>query len=241
MHRVLRRTSITEDEAVSILLGQTTGPIEFEPKDDDEEADANCPVFSLRETLDDELDVLDGEYRLAKHEEQPADIIAEKLSALQHQQAIIQQANDHLCAIEDELNKGEHSMLRVDRELSNAAYTYITLHSFREWVERRAFLTAGAADSEEPSATSGAPTAAVTKRAHGTKLLDRKDAIVAEIVRRDLNPKALPKFLSGKAGLKLEIRDALQASPLFQGSTKLFDKAWEGLFNKDDGRLAYAE
>ena len=31
MHRLLSRTSITVDEAVSILLGHTTGPVEFEP------------------------------------------------------------------------------------------------------------------------------------------------------------------------------------------------------------------
>jgi hypothetical protein len=213
MRRLRPRASITIDEAVSILLGRSTGPIDFQPMDDSEEAEANCPVFDLWEALEDELD----------------------------QDVAIAQANAYLCEINDEINKGEQSVLKVDRALSNAAYTYITRHSFKEWVERRASVSAGAADAETPSATSAAPTAVITKRAHGTKLLDRKDAIVAEIVRRGLNPKALPKWPSGKAGLKLTIRDALQASPLFKGSTKLFDKAWEGLFNKDDERLAYEE
>jgi hypothetical protein len=240
MNRLLPRTSITLDEAVAILLGHASGPIEIEPFDENEEAEANCPAFSL-DYLEDERDVLEGEYELAKHERRSANDVAEKLEALKHQQAILDQANDHLCAIEDELNKGEHSMLRVDRELSNAAYTYITLHSFKEWVERRGSVSAGAADAETPSATSAAPTAVVTKRAHGTRLLDRKDAIFAEIAKRGLNPKALPKLVSGKAGLRSEIRDALQTSPLFKGSEKLFDHAWAGLFKKDDERLAYEE
>ena len=116
-------------------MGLITGPIEFEPTEGSEDAEFDSPAFCLEEALEDELYPLEGEYIEAKHENQPAHVIAEKLAAVRKQEAIIEQANVYLCAIHDELNKGEQSVLKVDRALSNAAYTYITRHSFNEWVK----------------------------------------------------------------------------------------------------------
>jgi hypothetical protein len=175
MTRLLSRTSITIDEAIYILLGRSTGPIEFEPIGESEDAEANAPVFCLFETLDDELEVLTGEYEIAKYEKRPADVIAEKLAALQHQEAVREQAYQHLCAFNDELNKGEQSVLKVDQTLSNAAYTFITLHSFNEW--RKC-----SADSVEDA----------VKEELRIRQRDQEEAILAEIRSRGMDPLALP-------------------------------------------------
>ena len=67
MARLLSRTSITIDEAVSILLGRSTGPIDFEPMDVAEDAEAivhfiddEAPAEETDdEAMDDDLDELD--------------------------------------------------------------------------------------------------------------------------------------------------------------------------------------
>jgi hypothetical protein len=227
MRRLLSRTSITIDEAVAILLGRITGPIEFEPIDDGEEAEANSPGFDLQETLEDELDVLEGQYRLAIHQKQQAHVIAEKLAALQKKEEEIAQANVHLSAINDELNKGRSSKLKVDRALSNPAYTYITLHSFKEWVKRRGM------QGERPGAAApvGSPPAGpgeVTKPKDRTRLRQQEEAILDEIRRQGFDPMALPRQPPGKPGLKAAVHEALRKSPLFEGKTT-FRKAWESL------------
>ena len=227
MRRLLSRTSITIDEAVAILLGRITGPIEFEPIDDGEEAEANSPAFDLRETLEDELEVLDGEHRLAIHEKQQAHFVAEKLAALQKKEEEIAQANVHLSAINDELNKGRSSKLKVDRALSNDVYTFITLHSFNEWVKRRESVSkrpgVGAPAGASNSALIGAK-----NREPRTRLRQQEEAILAEISKQGLDPMALPSGPAGKSGVKAAVRDALRKSPLFKGPTT-FDKAWERL------------
>lgn len=237
MRRLLSRTSITIDEAVSILLGWTTGPIDLEPKDETEDAEANVPAFCLRETLEDELEVLAGEYGMAKLENQPAQLVENKFTALQNHEALIGQANAYLCAIENELNKGEQSVLKVDRDLSNAAYTYITLHSFNEWVKRSGRDTLAGAQPmavvlADPSPQSPEP---ATQPKPRTKLREQESLIVAEIERQGFDPLTLPKHQSGKSGVKAAVRSALSGSPLFKGKTT-FDKAWERV--SKDGRIA---
>ncbi|MBX7123868.1 MAG: hypothetical protein K1X42_17215 [Opitutaceae bacterium] len=192
--------------------------------DDSEEAEDNCPVYCLREDLEDEQEVLAGEYTMAKAENEPAPDIAKKLAALQEQEALIEQANEHLVAIRDEINKGEQSMLRVDRSLSNDVYTYITLHSFNEWRKVRqgaAGVQPGAPDELVPAAVKSE-----AKKAPRTKLLQQEDAILAELGERGIEPKDLPRETDGKPGIKAGVREALGKSPLFKGK-RVFDKAWE--------------
>lgn len=43
-------------------------------------------------------------------------------------------AKTYLCAIDDELNKGPASALRVDVKLTNSSFTYITMASLNEWI-----------------------------------------------------------------------------------------------------------
>lgn len=228
MHRLLSRTSITIDEAVSILLGHSTGPIEFTPIDGADDAGVNTPSFSLREALEDELDVLEGEYAEAKYEKHPAHVISEKHAALQRQQEIMKQANAYLCAIEDELNKGELSILKVDSALSNPAYTFVTLHSFNEWAKKlgKAVLVDLPSSEQDPVAPPSAePQKAASPR---MKMREQEQAILDEIARQGHDPKALPLFDPGKGGVKATVRDTLRDNPLFENKTS-FKRAWEQL------------
>jgi hypothetical protein len=225
MARLLSRTSITIDEAVSILLGRSTGPIDFEPMDVAEDAEADVPVFCLRDTLEDELDVLAGECDMAIHERLPEHVIAEKRAALQHQEEVIGQANLYLCAIQNELNKGEQSVLKLDRALSNPVYQFITLHSFNEWLNCSAGdQPGGVAATEAILASKKGP----KKKKPRTRLIQQENAILEEIRKQGLDPLAFPPHPSGRRGAKAAICEALKNSPLFEGS-RVFDKAWERL------------
>jgi len=230
MSHIFQRTSTTVDEAVYILLGQIDGPVVFTPVEESGWAEVDSISFNLRETLEDELDVIAGEYALAKAEQQPADVIAKKYSALQQQEAVIAQANAYLCAIHDELNKGEQSTLKVDRELSNSAYTFITLHSFNEWAKGigKGILIDLPTGIVEPAISSPSHTGNGTKPPPRIKLREQEEAILAEIKRLDFDPMALPKNLPGIRGVKAAVREALQSSTLFEANTA-FEKAWERL------------
>ena len=229
MPRLLSRTSITIDEAISILLGRSTGPIELWPLADSEEAEAERPMFSLQDHLDDELEVLAGEYEQAKYEKRPADVVAEKHAALQRQKAVIEQANLYLCAIQDELNKGEQSVLKVDTSLSNAAYRFVTLYSFHRWRETISSEQLGGGDEIDLNPTSQE---GIDKKGPRKKQRDQEDAILEQIQKLGLDPLALPPDRSGRDGVKKDVRVALKSAPLFQGST-IFDKAWERLSKQD--------
>lgn len=229
MTRLLSRTSITIDEAISSLLGRSAGPIDYEPTEPTDEAADDTLVFCLREALEDELEVLAGEYELAKHEERSPEFIAEKQAAVEHQEAVIEQANLYLCAIQDELNRGEQSVLKVDSASSNAAYTFITLHSFNEWRKRLAGDESG---GEEPTESVRVSSKVAEKKAPRKKQRDQEDAILEQILKLGLDPLALPPDRYGRDGVKKDVRVALKSAPLFQGST-IFDKAWERLRKQD--------
>ena len=229
MTRLLSRTSITVDEAVYILLGRSTGPIDVEPIGVAEDTEADGPAFCLQDILEDELDVLEGEYDLAKYENEPEDVIAEKLAALQDQETVIKQAYLYRCEINDELNKGEQSALKLDSALSNAVYSFITLHSFNAWRETISSEQLGGGDEIDlnPASQEG-----IDKKGPRKKQRDQEDAILEQIQKLGLDPLALPPDRSGRDGVKKDVRVALKSAPLFQGST-IFDKAWERLRKQD--------
>jgi hypothetical protein len=162
---------------------------------------------------------------MAVHEKLPKQVISEKHAALKRQEAVIEQANRYLCAIQDELNKAEQSVLKLDRALSNPVYQFITLHSFDQWRTSWADDQPGGVASTESA-----------KKEPRTRLRDQEDAILEEIRSQELDPMALPPFRSGHPGVKADIRESLKNSPLFEGTTT-FDKAWERLLK--DRCIAY--
>jgi hypothetical protein len=170
-----------------------------------------------------------SEYVMAKYEKQPEHVIAEKFAAQQRQEAMMERANYYKCAIADELNKNEKSVLKVDTAISNAAYTYITLHSFNEWRNRLGPATIGRQSSGiDPTGSGEIGSDTVTKPKSPKKASIQDDAILAEIARRGHNPLALPKNLPGKRGEASDIRDALDGQPPFEAPSA-FKATWERL------------
>jgi hypothetical protein len=226
MSHIFQRTSITVDEAVYILLDQIDGPVVFTPVEESGWVEIDSISFCLRETLEDELEVIAGEYARAKYENQPADVIAEKHSRLQQHVAVMAQANAYLCAIKDELNKGEQSALRIDKSLSNAAYTYITLHSFNEWA--KAFDKAILVSLQATAGGADAPAAVpIKKPATHTRMRQQEIAILEEIKNQGCDPLALPPH-TAKAGIKAAVKFALKKSPLFE-KPSAFKNTWDRL------------
>jgi len=131
------RTSVTVDEAVMILMGWADGPIELEamngiPSPEEEDFYGSW-LFDLRDHIEDEETTLDSAYAEAREDKLPTEVIAEKREALRLFRLEATQATVCLCAVKDELNKGDASRLRIDRELSRRTVTYITRTSLDQW------------------------------------------------------------------------------------------------------------
>jgi hypothetical protein len=233
MRKIFRRTSITVDEAVAILLGLSVGPIEYTPVNGTDVEVCGDVSFCLTEELEDEHEVLEGHYALAKHEKQPRSVINEKLEALQRHKEVMAQANAFLCALNDELNRGEHSLLKVDNAPKDQLYKYITLHSFNEWAKKLGKAILVDLPSLEPDPVAPPSTEFQTTAGPRMKMREQEQAILDEIARQGHDPKALPLSDPGKVGVKAAVRDALRDNPLFEKKTS-FKRAWEQLREDKD-------
>ena len=136
MASIPSRTSITVDEAVGNLLGWGSGPIDEvalgEYPTPEEQKIHDELYFSIQFRLHDIREGLEADLSWAKHGG-PQSEIKRLEKALAKHAATEDLAYSYLCAIEDELNKGENSALRKDLSLSNNVFTYITLASFDDW------------------------------------------------------------------------------------------------------------
>lgn len=232
----LVRTSVTIDEAVAILMGWTTGPVIYSSsKQDltDEEYDLlHSETFSLADELEQGESDCESELLEAQDSGAPKSVIEEKRAAIARHRDQVQEAIAYLCAVKDEINKGDQSALRVDSGLSNSRDTYITLTSLNEWsVDRYDKPIAG---SNAQNLTTVAATINEQPRVR-RKMRDQEEAILQELARLGHSPKSLPRNEPGKPGAKAAARQALADSPLFE-ATKSFDKAWEQL--RKDGDIA---
>ena len=132
MEELFTRTSVSIDEAVGILIGWLRGPFDAEVYIDENTDETESSVFDLAETLGDKGEFLESEYAEAHHDESPPEVIAQKLEALKSHRTRCDKAKKYLCDIKDELNKGESSALRIDKECPYAM-RHITLSSLNEW------------------------------------------------------------------------------------------------------------
>lgn len=238
MKKLFSRTSVTVDEAVAILLGWAKGPIEYqvvsEEPSPEELATLDAVTFCLEESLQDELDKLESDLIEAQTDNMPATIITEKKAAIDAYDEVIELAKAYVCAIHDEINKGEHSALHVDTKLSNTAYTYITLGSFDEWAKQygRAILPKLKESTDvAPSAIKSQPNVAANP-APRVKMREQEDAILEAIRELGYDPQQVPKNDQGKSGVKASVCQKLKTSPLFEAKTA-FSKAWDRLrYNK---------
>ena len=235
MHGLIRRTSVTKDEAVAILLGWSDGPIEFTSSNPDpseeEEALLESLAFSVADELETLQDNLESGLAEAMYEKQPGAVINKLRSNLEAHAEVVRLANTYLCAINDELNKGEQSGLRIDKELTNSAYIYITLTSLKEWEQGRCGqpITEPARSS---TAIVGKQTASPVVR---RKMRDQEESILSVITSLGYVKNLLPRRDPGKSGVKALIRKELAKDPLFT-APRAFDKAWEQL--RSDGSIA---
>ena len=231
MDEPLVRTSVTVDEAVAILLGWANGPVQFTSRNENPSLEEEEILDGLTYSLADALEELQTSPESVKAEaaiESLSDTeLAAKLAEVEQNKKVVQLANTYLCAVNDELNRGEQSELRVDGKLTNEYLTYITLTSFNEWMQDkygRTILT--------PAATLIEPEA--TKPAHGQTGLDQEAAILRSIRELGYSPDSLPHRANGAAGVKSVTRKALAMDPLFKAK-RAFDKAWERL--RADGSI----
>lgn len=222
------RTSVTVDEAIAMLLGRISGPVIFREDNEssDEENDAIASLmYDLKEDLEEERDYQVSKLAEAKWDKAPDEEVGAIRKYVIQLEAEIAQATTYLCAINDELNKGESSALRIDTALSNAAYTYITLGSLNEWA--KGFGKGVLADKSGERGEPGAIEPKVEQRTR-TRLREQENAILAMIRELDYDPKALPKNEPGRPGVKNKVFEKLQKHPLFNAKTAL-KKAWDRL------------
>ena len=210
---VFSRTSVTIDEAVAILFGWQSGPILFYPLEENpsqEMVDAGDGLlYSLMDDLYDHRDSID---------EFPK---------------VLEKAKAFLCDINDEINKGENSALRIDQKLSNDVFTFITLTSLNEWKKSRyGNLVIDPVDS---TPTSVLPT--VQTPAEPPRMRAQETAILTELEKLGYSPKSLPRNDDGKSGAKAKAKTALAQDPLFAAKTA-FKRAWDQL--RADGLIADA-
>lgn len=254
------RTSVTVDEAVAILLGWAKGPIRYTSSNqfpsEEEQDELDHARFSLADELEDRQCSCESDLEDAKDDGQTEAVVAEKRAAIEKHGELTRLAATYLCAINDEINKGEQSGLRVDKGLSNSIDTYITLTSLDEWAKERydkpvfkfaegTATTAGLRmdtciplltrlNEETPEPDDNKPSvkltesAAITVEKKPSKMSLQGDAILEEIARRNFDPLQLPRTVGSKPGVKAAVKMALAANPLFKGKST-FKHAWDRL------------
>lgn len=222
-------TSCTKDQAVAIMLGWSDEPIRYRPVSDypTQEEWGNTPVYSLHEDIEDRKDTLKDEYAEALSNGMPVRDIEKKKSAVNIFEKQIVLARTYLCAIDDELVKGNASALRINPSVSNTAYVYITLTSLKTWAQQTFNLNIllSILTLESVQANNLLPK---LKSAPGVKMREQEDVILEAIVRLGSDPLALPMKPRNGSGIKAQVRSSLENHPLFNGTT-IFDTAWERL------------
>ena len=230
MDREFTRTSVTVDEAVAILLDWADGPIWFRSTSDDpspeEQEVIDSLTYSLQEDLEGDKDQAESDLAEAIFDKMGESVIESKRKAVRKATADRALAKTYLCAIEDEINKGAMSALRVDIKRTSSHQTYITLTSFDAWAKEMKYRL----QVLEPMPTIIQPSAEVVaenknKPKVRRRLRDQEETIVAEIKRIGYNPLEYPDNESGLGGVKSEVWATLKENELFI-SYGVFDKAW---------------
>ncbi len=222
-------TSISKDEAVQKLLGWQINCGPSGDLSDEEQEGAGNASISVLDVFDDQRIDLENALFEAKHPRLSETDIAEKESALAEFDKKIYQAKLYLCAIDDELSKGNASALRLDKNRQGNAGPYITIHSFNEWVRTTPkpspTLTAFAAQ-EIPAIDVESCLAETPNLPKGWKMRAQEKSILEAIRELGHDPKSLPKAPYNKPGVKSKVKKHLEANVLFYGKKTVFEKAW---------------
>ncbi|MFA6203359.1 MAG: hypothetical protein WC710_09280 [Gallionella sp.] len=221
--------SCTKDDAVKIMLGLLSEPVNWVCEDERDYDYFPDPALSLMEELEDLIDDARTEYYEAKEDGASEDILDVKKAAVAMWREKKITAIAYLRHIEDELAKGEHaSELRTVQEMAYGAMrpqiTICSLDQLSRKYYQIPILNVLSANQDVQ------PIAAPSKQLR-TKMLDQEDAILAEIRLLGGDPQALPMYSKIEAGIKSDVKSALVANPLFESSSA-FKNAWDSLLLK---------
>lgn len=235
------RSSCTEEEAVAMLLGWLRG--ERRTRHIQVTLDGiNPDQFPYLPSLPDTLEATIREQREKASIEFHNAVVNGEIEVAKAKEAIVEdwdqlakRARRYRIDITDELTTSD-SALRIDQVTTTASgITHITLKSLDHWSRKEYGI---AILDDEPVVTESRPPPSnpIEKKPPRTKMRDQEAAIIAEIKRKNLDPKSLPKFVPGKPSVKKSINDVLLKTPLFSALT--FKKAWERL--KENGEIVYS-
>ncbi|PTQ79769.1 hypothetical protein [Nitrosomonas ureae] len=159
--------------------------------------------------------------------------LAEKWKMVKEYEVLLDKAKGYFREINDEIEKGELSDLRIDQQ---SAYEiqeeFFTQASFELWVRKKygRSIIFPAATLESILSLTGISTNEDNnqKPKKQSKLHEQEETILAQIEKLGLDPKTLPPNDSGKKGIKSNVRELLKDDELFAGKS-VFNKAWERL------------
>jgi len=231
------KTSCTLEDAAFYLLGYSQQQVQTKWFENPNVPSGNSDgYYDLYEEIQEEYELAHSEYAEAKADNFSAEIIASKLVALDCAKDALEKVKTYKHLMTDELAK-EDSALRVDRHFNeNKKDPHITLLSLKVWAKSKLgleILKELTLPEQSQLTVKAKPTVKVYI---GDK---RRAAILDEIIKLGLDPKSLPTNLTGKSGIKAEIRQTLlERKIMFDKNTLLFkdkdyfDRAWQSLLNK---------
>ncbi|WP_293006446.1 hypothetical protein [Nitrosomonas sp.] len=159
--------------------------------------------------------------------------LAEKWAVVKEYEVLLDKAKAYFRDINDEIEKGELSDLRIDqRSAYEIQEEFFTQASFELWVRKkyRRSIIFPAATLESNFSLTGISTNEDNnqKPKKQSKLREQEETILAQIEKLGLDPKTLAPNHSGKKGIKSNVRELLKDDELFAGKS-VFNKAWERL------------
>lgn len=213
---VSSRTSLTPDEAVAIMLGYMDGPFvarSFNENPSDEELEFLRGVeFDVNDWLTGRRDSLETEYLTAKEENLSEVSTNERREALEQGEYELLEATRRLGEIEKELENGETSVLKIDRQLSNDNSQYITLESLDDWAKKksygnRIFSLSGVRDR--------------------TPIIPAQDKVIFKALESlGYDPMSLPQSRNGFSGVRSKVKQVVARLSCFR-SPSAFKHAWQ--------------
>lgn len=221
------KTTYTRDEAISVMLGMgveryAPPPYEATP----EEVDVcEAMSFCVRSHLNNEYEDARSDYFEAKYDNLPADVVAQKLADLDRIKWQKANYEEYARIFDDEIAQADPKvrLLHTDKY----AVKHYTVNSVRQWIADNNYGSAISAQYARPSVDTKSDIA-IQESSTQQKLLAQEKAILAGISNLGHDPKKLPKNISGKPGVKANVRRSLKDDELFDGST-IFEHAWERL------------
>lgn len=231
--------SCTKDDAVKIMLGLLSEPVNWACEDERDYDYFPDPALSLMEELEDLIDDARTEYYEAKEDGASEDILDVKKAAVAMWREKKITAIAYLRHIEDELAKGElASELRTVQEMAYGAMRpQITICSLDQW--SRKYYQIPILNVLSTSADELPNVVAIAQiKQPRTKMLEQCDAILEGIRRLGHSPRHLPKKVNGKRWIKAEVREQLKDHLELFPTQKIFDNAWQRLH---DGKLIVEE